>query len=110
MNRIIFHGEVFFREVKSIPKAKKITVTDNFYIVGESETHGNDHRITYIEDQVELYMTDEDKLFIKNLGNTQVYCPNKTRHDTIILPEGMWEVGHAMEYDYYKDRLNKVID
>ena len=84
--RKLNHGEVIFFEVKEIPSdAKKIVVTNDYYVVGESETHGNDHRIKYVEDQVELMMTEDDKRFISTIG-TEVYCPNQTRHDVMKLP------------------------
>ena len=108
MLRMIKHGEVLFFEVEEV-KGRKIEVKKDYYVVGESETHGNDHRIKYAEDLVELYMTEEDKLFIKTLG-TKIYCPNKTRHDTINLPAGKWQVGHAQEYDYFTERKNRVRD
>ena len=62
-----------------------------------------------VVDIVELSMTPDDKIFISTLG-TQVYCPNKTRHDTIELPSGKWQVGHASEYDYFEEKLRRVRD
>ena len=110
MLRMIKHGEVLFYEVENIPEsAKKIDVKESHYVVGESETHGNDHRIKYVEDLGELYMTPEDKVFISTIG-TEIYCPNRTRHATIELPTGKWEVGHAKEYDYFSESLRKVRD
>lgn len=108
--RTIFHGEVAFFEVKNIPKnAKSLEIKEDYYIVGESESHGNDHRISTVEDCVELYLTDEDKLFISTIG-TEIYCPNRTRHATIELPAGKWEVGHAQEYDYFAQVKRQVRD
>lgn len=113
MNKLrkALHGEVIFKEVIELPNEAKIVKTNaNYYVVGESETHGNDHRISCVEDIVELYMTEDDKLFIKNIGNTDVFCPNETRHATIELPAGVWEVGHAQEYDYFSESHRKVRD
>jgi len=106
--KIIFHGEVAFFQVDNIPKtAKKISVDKDYFIVGESETHGNDHRVSTIDTEI---FTDEDVMFLKSIGKTQVYCPNQTRHDTLTLPACDWMVGHASEWDYFTERQNRVRD
>jgi len=106
--RLIFHGEVAFIEVHEIPsEAKKLDVKENHFVVGESETHGNDHRVTTIDTSL---FTKEDVLFLESIGKTEIFCPNKTRHDTITLPAGMWKIGHAQEYDYLNEELRRVRD
>jgi hypothetical protein len=108
MKRAIFHGEVSFFEVDSVPVgAVKKDINESFYVVGQSETHGNDHRVDVLEGTE--FFTEEDKLFLKTIG-TEIYCPNRTRHATIELPAGTWEVGHASEYDYFSESLRAVRD
>ena len=108
MLRKINHGEVVFYEVESFPSnIKKINVKQDHFVVGESETHGNDHRVSTIDTSV---FTKDDVLFLESIGNTKIYCPNKTRHDTIELPDGKWRVGHAQEYDYFEENYKRVID
>lgn len=108
MLRKINHGEVIFYEVKSIPKdVKKIEINAAHFVVGESETHGNDHRVSTIDTSV---FTKEDVIFLESIGKTEIYCPNETRHDRITLPAGKWQVGHAQEYDYFSESLRKVRD
>jgi hypothetical protein len=106
--QIILHGEVAFYEIDKIPDdADGIVVNDNYYVVGESETHGNDHRVDVFDTKL---FTKDDILFLESIGTTKVYCPNKSRHDTITLPKGNWKIGHAQEYDYFTESLNRVRD
>lgn len=108
MKKMILHGEVAFYEVTDIPNlAVKLNIKEGHYVVGESETHGNDHRIV-LDERTDVF-TLEDQIFLKSIG-TEIYCPNETRHDTIELPEGTWKVGHASEYDYFTEELNRVRD
>lgn len=109
MNRVIFHGEVAFFEVDGIPgEAKMVISKADHIVVGESETHGNDHRVS-VDDYTQFFTAD-DVLFIKSIGQTKVYCPNETRHDTVVLPDGVWKVGHAEEYDYFTESRRRVAD
>jgi hypothetical protein len=108
MKKVIYHGEVAFFEVDEVPaNAKKLEVKESFYVVGESETLHNDHRVDVLEG-TDLF-TEEDKVFLKTIG-TEIYCPNRTRHATIELPAGTWQIGHAQEYDYFAETLRRVTD
>ena len=102
------HGEVLFVEGEIPSDAKKVIVKDNFYVVGESETHGNSHRVA-VKEGVELFKKD-GVLYIKNEVETEIFCPNKERHDTAELPIGEWPVGRAREFDYLNDAERVVID
>lgn len=109
MKKQITHGEVLFFETDKIPTdAKKIKCDKDFFVVGESETHGNDHRISICED-VELFERD-GIFYIKNNVPVKVYCPKEGRHDEVILEPSIWEVDKAKEYDYFEQELRNVRD
>jgi len=106
------HGEVNFFETNMLPNnLSKVEVKDSFYIVGESETHGNDHRVAVLDKQkVEFFEDEKGTLYMRNLTETNVYCPNKDRHDTVTLQPGLWEIDKSMEYDYLEQELRAVVD
>jgi hypothetical protein len=96
-----YHGEMVGAQIAEIPKgAKKIKVKEDFFVIGSSETHGNDHRVA-VKDraQVEIYERD-GVLYMKNLTETQVYCPNASRHAVETVPAGTWRIGKAQIYDF----------
>jgi len=110
--KVLLHGEVNFFEIKELPKGlKKVDIKQDYFIVGESETHGNDHRVAVKDKlQVEFYEDSEGRLFMKNLSPTQVYCPKVGRHDTKTIPDSVWEIDKAKEYDHISKRLVDVRD
>lgn len=106
MNKVL-HGEVILVE-KSIPKGAKKVDCKDFFIIGESETTGNDHRIA-IKDGVELY-EHEGTLFVKNTVGADIFCPNKERHTTRVLPPSEWEIKKANDFDFLADEERVVVD
>ena len=112
MKRAVFHGEVALFEVKEIPKGlKRIEVKDDFFVIGESETHGNDHRVAVKDKlQVRFYEDEHGTLYMENLCKTDVYCPNKTRHATTTIPETRWRIGHAQQVDHLTEQKERVRD
>ncbi len=102
------HGEVILVESKIPEGAKKVTVKGDYYVIGESETHGNDHRIA-VKEGVEVYEY-EGTFFVRNNVETEVFCPNKDRHDTKVLPASDWEIKKANEFDFLADEERVVID
>ena len=78
-------------------------------MIAESETVGNEHRIK-IKEGVEFFGDANGVLYMKNTVPTEVYCLHAERHDTIILPEGFWQIDKAQEYDYLSARIIKVRD
>lgn len=109
MLRKINHGEVMLKEITEVPEnAKKINCNDNFIIVGESETLGNDHRVAVLEDT--MLFEKDGVLYIKNDSESTIFCPNKQRHDTAVLPSSTWEIGIAQEYDYLTQEQRNVAD
>lgn len=102
------HGEVVFVESKVPNGAKKLSVENDYYIVGESETHGNDHRVM-VKDGVDIYELNST-LYIKNSVDTEVFCPNKHRHDTKVLPASEWEVKKAHDFDFLANEERVVED
>ena len=108
-----FHGEVVFKEITdtSILKgAKKVTVKDNFYIVGESETHGNDHRVAVKDKSKVEFYTRDGVLYMRNTETVDVYCPNEGRHSTMQLPSGTWVIDKQQELDYLSQEMRNVVD
>jgi hypothetical protein len=47
---------------------------------------------------------------MKNTVPTEVYCLHTERHDTIMLPEGFWQIDKAQEYDYLSAKVIQVRD
>lgn len=109
MKKHISHGEVNLFHGAKIPKgAKKVDPKDGQYIVADSETLGNFHCVKE-KDGVELYEKD-GILYLKNSVEAEVFCPNESRHDTITLEPGIWEIERANEYDFLKDEARKIAD
>lgn len=104
------HGEVLGFEINKLPQnCKKVEVKDNFYIVGESETHGNDHRVAVKEREIEFFERD-GILYMVNKSSTDIYCPNDSRHDTQSIPPSIWEIRKSQEYDYIEMQARQVRD
>lgn len=108
MLRKINHGEVILKEVDSIPEGAKELKANGFFVVGESETVGNDHRVSVSED-TGLFEID-GVLYIKNTSPEKVFCPKEDRHGTVELPSSMWRVDIAQEYDYLLHEKRNVAD
>jgi hypothetical protein len=47
---------------------------------------------------------------MRNTVPTEVYCLHEARHDTIELPEGIWQIDKAKEYDYLSSNIIQVRD
>lgn len=110
MHKKFYHGEVIGAEVSALPEdAKKVSITDDFYVVGQSETHGNDHRIAVKEKEVEFYEKD-GVLYMKNLAETKIYCPNANRHDTQTIPAGTWRISKAKIWDFVAQQRQDARD
>jgi hypothetical protein len=102
------HGEVVLKEVSEIPEGAREVKCKDFVVVGESETLGNDHRVTVLEDTA-VYEKN-GILYIKNESPTEVYCPHTSRHTPVELPATIWRVDTAQEYDYLKMEKRNVTD
>ena len=109
MLRKLNHGEVILKEVKEIPKdSKKLKVTQDYFVIGESETIGNDHRVKVLEDT--MLFEKDGVLYIKNESPSQVFCPNDGRHDNETLPPSSWKIDISQEYDYLLQEQRNVAD
>lgn len=105
-----FHGEVVPIQIERIPShAKQIKLTSNYVVVGESEISGNDHRVCVKNKQVEFYERD-GILYMKNLQPVEIGCVIEERHDTCIIPKGIWEFKKALEYDPINEILEEAKD
>jgi hypothetical protein len=91
-----------------VPKDAKRVSMEKDFIIGDSETKGNFHMCA-VKEGVEIYEKD-GTLYIKNDVDTEIFCPNKTRHDTVVLPAGEWEVKKAREFDYLSNSERQVRD
>jgi hypothetical protein len=111
--KVIYHGEVIVKQLSKLPdiKLKSIKVKDDFYVVGESETHGNDHRVAVLDKpKVEFFEDANGTLYMRNTVATEIYCPNAGKHTEITIEPGEWQFGHAQEYDYEKQMAIRVAD
>ena len=107
--KLYFHGECMIAEIKKLPKNITLRDEKDSIMIAESETIGNEHRIK-VKEGVEFYEDTRGVLYMKNTVPTEVYCLHTERHDTIILPEGIWQIDKAQEYDYLSARIIKVRD
>jgi len=112
MLRLIKHGEVLFFECKGLPKGlTQIEVQQEYIIVGESETHGNDHRVAVADKlKVKAYKDADGSLYMTNLDKTKVFCPKREKHGESELPESVWEIVKANEFDYVTNQVREVRD
>ena len=106
------HGECNFFKLTKLPEnIKKIEVKENYLVVGESETHGNDHRIAVLDkENIEFFRDSFEKLYLKANIETKVYCPKEERHSSITIQPGIYEINKSMEVDPLTQRLRQVAD
>lgn len=107
--RMYLHGECVIAEIAKLPENLKARNDKDSIMIAESETVGNEHRIK-VKEGVEFYEDAHGILYMKNTVPTEVYCLHAERHDTIVLPEGFWQIDKAQEYDYLSAKVLKVID
>ena len=107
--RMYLHGECIIKEVESLPESLKQRDDKDSIMIAESETVGNEHRIK-VKEGVEFFEDEKGTLYMRNTAPTEVYCLHAERHDTIEIPEGIWEIDKAVEYDYLSNRVLEVRD
>jgi len=108
--RKAIHGEVVIVEVKEIPEtAKRLDIKEKHFVIGESSTIGNDHRIA-ISNAVAILEDEENNRYIDNSDDTEVFCPKSERHSTIMLPASKWQIKKAQEFDYANQQTRAVVD
>jgi hypothetical protein len=109
--KLIFHGEVFFKQVDNIPEGKEKKVEENYLVVGESETHGNDHRVAVLDKSDVKFVEDKDgKLYMINTKDTSVFCPKRDKHSDTVIKKNKWKIGHAREVDHLTEKIREVRD
>ena len=104
--RVYLHGECIIKEIETLPEKLSQREDKESIMIAESETVGNEHRIK-VKEGVEFFEDRNGVLYMRNTTPTEVYCLHEDRHDTIEIPEGIWEIDKAVEYDY---ATQKVID
>ena len=107
--RMYLHGECMIAEIDALPEGLKHRDDKDSIMIAESETVGNEHRIK-VKEGVEFFEDAHGILYMKNSVPTEVYCLVKERHDTITLPEGIWQIDKAQEYDYLSAKIMNVRD
>ena len=107
--RMYLHGECVIAEITKLPENLKARNEKDSIMIAESETIGNEHRIK-IKEGVEFFEDANGVLYMKNTVPTEVYCLHAERHDTIVLPEGLWQIDKAQEYDYMSAKIIQVRD
>ena len=107
--RIYLHGECIIKEIEKLPKRLTQREDEDSIMIAESETVGNEHRIK-VKEGVEFFEDENGTLYMRNTLPTEVYCLHAERHDTIEIPEGIWEIDKAVEYDYTMSKIVEVRD
>lgn len=107
--RMYLHGECIIKEIEFLPKNLTKRNDKDSIMIAESETVGNEHRIK-VKDGIEFYEDENGILYMKNTLPTEVYCIHTERHDTIEIPQGIWEIDKAVEYDYTTRKISVVTD
>ena len=111
--KVYFHGECIIKEIELLPKNLTKRDDEKSIMIAESETIGNEHRIK-IKKGVEFFEDENGTLYMRNTVPTKVYCVHTERHDNIEIPEGIWEIDKAVEYDYFAsanvEKVRTVID
>ena len=107
--RMYLHGECMIAEIDALPEGLRQRDDKDSIMIAESETVGNEHRIK-VKEGVEFFEDAHGILYMKNTVPTEVYCLHEARHDTIELPEGLWQIDKAKEYDYLNAKVVFVTD
>ena len=107
--QVYLHGECIIKEVESLPENIQQREDKDSIMIAESETVGNEHRIK-VKEGVEFFEDTNGTLYMRNTAPTEVYCLHTARHDTIEIPEGIWEIDKAVEYDYLSQQVIEVRD
>jgi len=107
--RIYLHGECMIAEIDALPEGLRQRDDKDSIMIAESETVGNEHRIK-VKEGVEFFEDVHGILYMRNTVPTEVYCLHEERHDTIELPEGLWQIDKAKEYDYLNAKVVFVTD
>lgn len=107
--RLYLHGECFIKEIEKLPENLKKREDEESIMIAGSETIGNEHRIR-VKEGIEFFEDETGTLYMRNTAPTEVYCLHEQRHDTIEIPEGIWEIDKALEYDYEAHIKREVID
>ena len=107
--RMYLHGECMIAEIDALPEGLRQRDDKDSIMIAESETVGNEHRIK-VKEGVEFFEDVHGILYMRNTVPTEVYCLHEARHDTIELPEGLWQIDKAKEYDYLNAKVVFVTD
>ncbi len=112
MNKQFKHGEVTGIELNELPSGcKPVKVIGDFVVVAESEVTGNDHRILLEKnkDKVEFFEKD-GILYMKNLVDVTITCPNPGHHAQEIIPRGIWKIKKGREIDHLTEIVKELAD
>ena len=103
--QVYLHGECIIKEIEKLPEILSKRNDKKSIMIAESETVGNEHRIK-VKEGVEFFEDENGILYMKNSVPTEVYCLHAERHDTIEIPEGIWEIDKAVQYDYMEHNFS----
>jgi hypothetical protein len=111
MRNVIKHGEVLLKSVDALPaQATAKQTTDSFVVVGESETHGNDHRIAVLDKTAHRFYEKDGVLYFVATAPSEIFCPNSEKHEAITIEPGTWVVDKAREMDWLSQEVRQVAD
>ena len=92
---------------KTIKALKEYKVTNLIVAGGVSANVGLREKL---KEGIEFFEAPDGTLYMKNSVPAEVYCLQENRHDTIEIPEGIWEIDKAVEYDYLTNKVVVVRD
>jgi hypothetical protein len=104
----ILHGECGIIQCEIPADAVVVQVPNNCLILADSETTGN-HHVLDIAPGISVLEKDK-KRFVRNTVPANVRCVHESRHDTLTVPPGEWELIIAQEFDYFEMSKRNVRD
>lgn len=102
------HGDILFRPVTGIVKAKT-SEKKATHIVAYGEATGHHHLLTAADGGAINAMTGFDqKTYVAILGGVATLTHQE--HNMLSLEEGCYEIITEREYDYFENDMRKVVD
>ena len=99
---IIQQGDVILEKVEKVPERSKEKKGN---VLVEGEVTGHAHRID-TKAPFKLYEND-GMLYIEN---EQILDVVHEEHDTVTIPDGIWQVRKVKEYDHFLEEAREVQD
>lgn len=106
MEKLIRHGDVLLRAVKSVPDGEKLSVKK--YVVAEGEVTGHCHTLEAPKkSKIEVVITGQMVRYLVLSDTCQL---RHQEHKDLRIEPGMYEIIQEQEYDYFEEQRKKVVD